>query len=37
MVMRDGWVRDSVIYSLIAPEWPDAKRALSMKLSATRA
>ncbi len=36
MVMRDGRVRDSVLFSLIAPEWPEAKRALHAKLEKWR-
>jgi RimJ/RimL family protein N-acetyltransferase len=32
MVMRDGFVRDSVLFSVIAPEWPDIKTALLHKL-----
>jgi RimJ/RimL family protein N-acetyltransferase len=32
MVMRDGHVRHSVIFSLIAAEWPKARRALERKL-----
>jgi RimJ/RimL family protein N-acetyltransferase len=34
MVMRDGRIRDSVMYSLIKSEWPRAKRALELRLSA---
>lgn len=34
MVMRDGFVRNSVIYSLVAPEWPAAKAALEARLGA---
>jgi RimJ/RimL family protein N-acetyltransferase len=34
MVMRDGRVRDSVIFSIVAPEWPELKRALQQKLTA---
>ncbi|MEV7526100.1 GNAT family protein [Streptomyces sp. NPDC091371] len=29
MVMRDGWIRDTAVYSITRPEWPDAKRALA--------
>jgi RimJ/RimL family protein N-acetyltransferase len=32
-VRRDGSVRDSVMYSILAPEWPDVKRHLSMRLA----
>jgi RimJ/RimL family protein N-acetyltransferase len=32
MVMRDGRIRDSVIFSMVASEWPDAQRALASKL-----
>ena len=28
MVMPDGWVRDTVMYSIIAPEWPAVKARL---------
>lgn len=34
MIMRDGRIRDSALYALIAPEWPDAKVALEAKLRA---
>ena len=30
---RDGSVRDSVMYSVLAAEWPDVKRHLSMRLA----
>ncbi|MEW6736726.1 MAG: GNAT family protein [Acidobacteriota bacterium] len=30
---RDGTVRDSVIYSIIASEWPDVKRHLELRLA----
>ena len=30
---RDGTVRDSVMYSLLAGEWPDAKRHLELRLA----
>ncbi len=33
MVMRDGWIRDSAVYSITRPEWPDAKRALTARLA----
>ena len=29
---RDGSVRDSVMYSVLAPEWPDVKRHLLLRL-----
>jgi RimJ/RimL family protein N-acetyltransferase len=32
MVMREGRLRDSVIYSIIAPEWPTLKRQLQARL-----
>jgi RimJ/RimL family protein N-acetyltransferase len=35
MVMRDGRVRNSVLYSLVADEWPRAKAKLSAALSQT--
>jgi RimJ/RimL family protein N-acetyltransferase len=34
MIMRDGFVRSSVLYSLIASEWPQAKLALEARLRA---
>lgn len=34
MVMRDGFVRNSVLYSIIATEWPQVKIALEAKLNA---
>src|ERR1041384_4224601 len=30
---RDGTVRDSVMYSILRPEWPDVKRHLATRLS----
>ena len=30
---RDGTVRDSVLYSILAPEWPDVKRHLELRLN----
>ena len=30
---RDGTVRDSVLYSILATEWPDVKRHLEMRLT----
>lgn len=33
MAMRDGHVRNSVIYSIISSEWPQVKSALGAKLS----
>jgi len=30
---RDGTVRDSVMYSILAAEWPDVKRHLALRLS----
>ncbi|MEU1085594.1 GNAT family N-acetyltransferase [Streptomyces sp. NPDC005576] len=32
MVMRDGWIRDSALYSITAPDWPDVKNALASRL-----
>ena len=32
MVMRDGHVRDSAVYSIVAAEWPETKRRLLEKL-----
>jgi RimJ/RimL family protein N-acetyltransferase len=34
MIMRGGRVRDSALYSVIAPEWPAVKSRLEAKLSA---
>jgi len=34
---RDGTPRDTVMYSMIASEWPDAKRHLQLRLSRHRA
>jgi RimJ/RimL family protein N-acetyltransferase len=31
-VRRDGTVRDSVMYSILATEWPDVKRHLALRL-----
>jgi RimJ/RimL family protein N-acetyltransferase len=36
MVMRDGRVRDSVVYSIIAREWPAAKQRLAARLALRR-
>ncbi|MFE6837385.1 GNAT family N-acetyltransferase [Streptomyces sp. NPDC057705] len=33
MVMRDGWIRDSAVYSITRPEWPAAKRELTARLA----
>ncbi len=30
---RDGTVRDSVLYSILATEWPDVKRHLALRLA----
>ncbi len=30
---RDGTVRDSVMYSILAAEWPDVKRHLALRLA----
>ena len=32
-VRRDGTVRDSVMYSVLASEWPDVKRHLALRLA----
>lgn len=32
MVMRDGRIRDSVLFSVIFSEWPEVKNALEAKL-----
>ncbi|MFE2283012.1 GNAT family N-acetyltransferase [Streptomyces sp. NPDC059443] len=37
MIMRDGWVRDTAVYSITRPEWPDVKRALQSRVAAGRA
>jgi RimJ/RimL family protein N-acetyltransferase len=34
MVMRDGFIRDSVIYSITSGEWPAVKAALEARLEA---
>ncbi|TJY55181.1 GNAT family N-acetyltransferase [Sinimarinibacterium sp. CAU 1509] len=36
MIMRDGRIRDSVVFSIIAPEWPAVEAALRNKLAAPR-
>lgn len=33
LARRDGSARDSVVYSVLAQEWPDVKRHLELKLS----
>ncbi|MCX5150707.1 GNAT family protein [Streptomyces sp. NPDC048550] len=33
MVMRDGWIRDTAVYSITRPEWPQAKQALEVRVS----
>ncbi|HKQ72164.1 MAG TPA: GNAT family protein [Blastocatellia bacterium] len=33
MARRDGTVRDSVVYSILANEWPDVKRHLELRLA----
>ena len=33
---RDGTVRDSVLYSILATEWPDVRRHLEMRLARNR-
>ena len=30
---RDGTVRDSVMYSMLAAEWPDVRRHLTLRLA----
>lgn len=35
MIMRDGRIRDSVLFSIVAAEWPAVKRALEQKLPRT--
>jgi hypothetical protein len=30
---RDGTVRDSVMYSILAGEWPDVRRHLELRLA----
>ncbi|WP_327303210.1 GNAT family protein [Streptomyces sp. NBC_01298] len=34
MVMRDGWIRDTAVYSITRPEWPEVKRGLRARLAA---
>lgn len=36
MVMRDGFVRNSVLYSITADEWPHARQALEARLTSGR-
>lgn len=36
MLLHDGYVRDSVMYSITAGEWPAVKQRLEAKLSASR-
>lgn len=33
MVMPDGWVRDTVMFSIIAPEWPAVKARLEARMA----
>ena len=33
---RDGTVRDSVMFSILAPEWPDVRRHLELRLARSR-
>ncbi|MCX5403343.1 GNAT family N-acetyltransferase [Streptomyces sp. NBC_00335] len=37
MVMRDGWIRDTAVYSITRPEWPDVKQGLLDRLAARTA
>lgn len=32
MVMRDGYIRDSVLFSIVRPEWPSVRRMLEQKI-----
>ncbi|MGW2270753.1 GNAT family N-acetyltransferase [Streptomyces yangpuensis] len=34
MVMRDGWIRDTAVYSITRPEWPTAKQQLTARVGA---
>lgn len=34
MIMRDGRIRDTVVFSITAAEWPQVKQVLEMKLAA---
>ncbi|MER6250392.1 GNAT family protein [Streptomyces sp. NPDC001584] len=36
MVMRDGWIRDTAVYSITRPEWPGVKRALEARRAGRR-
>ncbi|MFE5807786.1 GNAT family N-acetyltransferase [Streptomyces sp. NPDC056491] len=36
MVMRDGWIRDTAVYSITRPEWPEAKQALEARRAGRR-
>jgi hypothetical protein len=33
MARRDGTVRDTVMYSILAAEWPDIRRHLALRLA----
>lgn len=37
VIMPDGHIRDTAVYSIVAAEWPDVKEALSARLAATAA
>ncbi|MFG2997874.1 GNAT family N-acetyltransferase [Streptomyces sp. NPDC048340] len=37
MVMRDGWIRDTAVYSITRPEWPAVKQNLRARLAAAAA
>lgn len=37
VVMRDGWIRDTAVYSITRPEWPDVKQGLLDRLAALTA
>jgi RimJ/RimL family protein N-acetyltransferase len=35
MVLQDGFIRDSIIFSIIQPEWPTIKSKLEMRLASS--
>lgn len=36
MVMRDGWIRDSALYSITGSDWPNTRRSLIARLAHRR-
>lgn len=37
MIMRDGWIRDTAVYSITSLDWPDAKNDLTTRVQQPRA